>query len=114
DRTGRIFLLRLRRNRGIAIAKITGFAFAWLLVQQQRLPPGTLLAKLDSDGQHEPKHILGMADELENRGLDFLLSRRDFSVYPTYKTIGNFAVSVLASALAGQWLPDSMSGLKVM
>ena len=114
DRTGRVFVLRLRENRGVAAAKIAGFSLAWLLYRQGLIPPTALLAKLDSDGQHDPAYVPRMADELEARGLDFLLSYRDFSAYPTYKIVGNLAVSVFASVLAGQWLRDSMSGLKVM
>jgi len=114
DRTGRVFVLRLLENRGVAGAKIAGFALAWMLHRAGRLPEDTLLAKLDSDGQHKPEYIPKMAAELDRRGLDFLLSHRDFSAYPKFKIVGNFAVSLVASALAGQWLRDSMSGLKVM
>lgn len=114
DRTGRVFVLRLRENRGVAAAKIAGFSLAWLLHRQGLVPATALLAKLDSDGQHDPRYVPLMADELERRGLDMLLSYRDFSAYPRYKVVGNLAVSGFASALAGQWLRDSMSGLKVM
>lgn len=114
DRTGRVFVLRLRANRGVAAAKLAGFSLAWLLYRQGRVPPTALLAKLDSDGQHDPAYIPAMAAELERRGLDMLLSRRDFSAYPRYKVAGNLAVSAFASALAGQRLRDSMSGLKVL
>jgi glycosyltransferase involved in cell wall biosynthesis len=114
DRTGRVFVLRLRENRGVAAAKIAGFSLAWLLYRQGLVPATALLAKLDSDGQHDPKYVPAMADELERRGLDMLLSYRDFSVYPFYKVVGNLAVSAFASVLTGQWLRDSMSGLKVL
>lgn len=114
DETGKVFLLRLIENRGVATAKLAGFCLAWLLYRQELIPETALLSKLDSDGQHDPVYIPRMVENLEERGLDFLLSHRDFTQYPKFKIVGNMAVSVFASMLAGQWLKDSMSGLKVM
>ena len=112
--TGRVFVLNFLKNQGVATAKITGFALAWLLFRHGLIPADALLTKLDSDGQHDPRYILKMAAELKRRDLDFLLSYRDFSVYPRFKVIGNKAVSLVASALTGRFIRDSMSGLKIM
>jgi len=112
--TKRVFILRLIENRGVAVAKITGFALAWLLFRNGVVPSTTLLVKLDSDGQHDPRFIPAMIRDLEKRQLDFLLSFRDFSVYPWFKVVGNRAVSLFASALTLHRCRDSMSGLKVM
>lgn len=114
DRTKKVFVIRLIENRGVAEAKLGGFALAWLLFRSGAVPGGCVLAKLDSDGQHRPWHIPRMVSELEKRDLDFILSYRDFSNYPVSKRIGNFGVSCFASLLTGRWLRDSMSGLKVM
>ena len=113
-KTGRVFVLNFKENRGVSAGKITGFALAWQLYRSGFLPESALLVKLDSDGQHDPAYIPEMADILQRRGLDFLLSYRDFSVYPFFKVVGNVGLSLIASAMTGFWFRDSMSGLKIM
>ncbi len=112
--TNRVFVLNFQKNQGVSAAKITGFALAWTLFRRNLIPASSLLVKLDSDGQHDPKYIPEMAGELTRRKLDFLLSYRDFSVYPRFKIIGNWLVSIAASILTGRLVRDSMSGLKIM
>jgi glycosyltransferase involved in cell wall biosynthesis len=89
--TGRsgVFILSLPVNRGMAGALEAGFRFVLHLLETGRVSEKDILAMLDADGQHRPENLPEGRRRLVKDGLDVLLTRRDFHVYPLYKVWGN-------------------------
>jgi len=109
-----VWLLRHRRNRGMAPALKTGFFFAALLLGQGRIDPADILVNLDADGQHPVGEIPAACARMEREDLDVLLVVRDFSLYPAYKVIGNRLLTALARVVSGFPYRDVESGFRFL
>lgn len=105
---------KLVKNSGMARALKKGFSLADQLMQDQKIHPEDLVFTMDADGQHNPEHIPEMVEVMENDGLDILLNRRDFSLYPFHRKLGNRFLSFYASLLGGFRYKDVESGFRVM
>ena len=68
---------------------------------------------MDADGQHDPDDVTALVAALERDGLDGLMARRDFSLYPAYKKAGNWVMSAWATLWSGQRFYDVESGYRV-
>lgn len=101
-------------NRGKAAALKDGLTLATLLQDDGMLAPDDLLFTFDADGQHTVDSIDQLAERTASKGLDMLLTRRDFSHYPRFKRIGNWGLSMFASVLGGYRYRDVECGLRVI
>ncbi|HVM33402.1 MAG TPA: glycosyltransferase family 2 protein, partial [bacterium] len=108
------YVIHQGRNSGMAGALKTGFEFVLYLVSQGQAGPEDLVVTIDADGQHKPEYIPKLTAYLRRRGLDVVLTRRDFSVYPLYKIWGNRFLTWTNSILSGIPYRDVESGLRLL
>ena len=105
-----VTLLRHPINRGYSEALLTGFRHALEKVESGQLSPNDVVATVDADGQHDPSELPGFLKTLEEQRVDVVWARRDFSLYPPVKRLGNRIMSVIASQFAGFSFKDVESG----
>ncbi len=108
------FLLSLPRNLGMAGALKQGFLFVLYLSRIGAVGEGDVVATLDADGQHKPEYLRELARYLEEKKVDIVLTRRDFSLYPPYKVWGNRFLTLTNSLLSGRRYRDVESGLRLL
>jgi len=107
-------LLRLPRNLGMSAALREGLLFVEAHLRNGDLDPEDLIFTLDADGQHDPGQIKVLGDYVEARGLDVALTRRDFSLYPLHKRVGNRLMTLWGSIWSGYPYHDVESGFRAM
>ena len=107
-------VLRLPSNRGMSAALREGFLHLAGRVSRGELGPDDLLFTLDADGQHDPDEIPALREYMGRKALDVALTRRDFSLYPRHKRIGNDFMSVWGSTWSGFRYRDVESGFRAM
>ncbi len=104
-------VISLPFNSGYGVALQTGFIFA--------LKNGyTTVLQMDADGQHDPRYIVDMLQEIQNENLDVVIGSR-FLADDGYKTtflkrIGMFIFGNLASLFCGQKVSDPTSGFQAL
>lgn len=108
------YIVDLPRNTGMAGAIKNGFLFALYLVGKKALGPGDILVTIDADGQHKPEYIREILRYMAQKRVDVVLTRRDFSVYPLYKVLGNRFLTWTNSILSGAKYRDVESGLRFL
>jgi hypothetical protein len=69
---------------------------------------------IDADGQHKPEYISAIRKYMLGKKADVVLTRRNFSVYPVYKILGNRFLSWTNSILSGMQYKDVESGLRLL
>src|SRR5436309_11749974 len=69
-------------NRGLSAGYGAAFRFVRAEVAAGRLDASDLILTVDADGQHDPDDVTALVEALERDGLDGLMARRDFSLYP--------------------------------
>lgn len=101
-----VIVLRHSINRGKGAAVKTGLEAAKILNSK-------VVVTLDSDGQHNPKDIKKMIEEI-NKGYDVVLGIRDFKKrhIPRYKAFGNYLGNIFTWMFYGLWVNDSQSGFR--
>lgn len=112
ERHAGVELIRLARNRGMSAALRAGFEALAERLARGELDPDDLLFNLDADGQHDPGRIDALARYIGERALDVVLTRRDFTIYPAYKRVGNRLMSLWGSLLSGFPYRDIESGFR--
>jgi len=113
DRTG-AEVLRLQKNSGMSIALREGFLYLASKLIEGDLDPEDLLMTIDADGQHDAGEIRALCEYIERKGLDVALTRRDFSLYPYYKRLGNSLMTIWGSLWSGFHYSDIESGFRAM
>lgn len=109
-----VYLIALPNNVGASGALKAGYVFVTHLLATGILAPDDLVMEIDSDGQHDPKYIPGLCKPLlTDDSMDVVLARRDFSVYPRYKRIGNLGLTLIASVLSGFRYHDVESNYRI-
>jgi len=104
-------VISLPFNSGYGVALQTGFIFA--------LKNGyTTVLQMDADGQHDPRYIVDMLQEIQNENLDVVIGSR-FLEDDKYKTtflkrMGMFIFGSLASLFCGQRVSDPTSGFQAL
>ncbi len=96
-------------NRGKGAALRTGFEYA--------VDHGYDAAvTMDGDGQHDPSAIPGFVEALERTGADIVVGTRMHAVgeMPRIRVWTNRTTSRVVSRLAGQAIPDSQSGFRIL
>jgi glycosyltransferase involved in cell wall biosynthesis len=108
------YVVDLPKNSGMAGALKAGFLFTLYLKRLAQVGPEDLVVTIDADGQHKPEYIPQLAAYLAVRKADVVLTRRDFSVYPLYKKLGNRFLTWTNSILSGIRYNDVESGLRLL
>jgi glycosyltransferase involved in cell wall biosynthesis len=106
-------LIAFDENRGLSAGYGAAFRFVRAEVAAGRLDASDLILTVDADGQHDPDDVAALVEALERGGLDGLMARRDFSLYPAYKKLGNWVMSAWATLWSGQRFYDVESGYRV-
>lgn len=109
-----VALLAHDRNRGMADALLSGFAYVLDLWRKGRLAADDVVVTIDADGQHLPEECVLARRFMDERGLDVVLARRDLSGYPRVKRLGNWGLSLWASMLSGYRFRDVECGLRLL
>jgi len=84
------------------------------LLDQGIISPEDIAINIDGDGQHDPNYIPQLIEEFSSKNADIILARRDFSLYPYYKRIGNKGFAILASILTSFPYKDVNSNYRLM
>jgi glycosyltransferase involved in cell wall biosynthesis len=108
------FIVDLPSNVGMAGALKQGLLFALYLERRKIITANDVVVTIDADGQHKPEYIRKLAKYLERKRVDVVLTRRNFSVYPLYKVLGNRFLTWTNSILAGFKYKDVESGLRLL
>ena len=108
------WILRLSENRGMSSALREGFVFLATCLQDGMIGPDDLILTLDADGQHDSGEIHALCGHVEKEGLDVALTRRDFSLYPVHKRLGNSLLTIWGSIWSGFRYSDVESGFRAM
>ncbi len=109
-----LFIVDLKSNTGMAGALKQGFLFVLHLREKGILKDSDVVVTLDADGQHKPEYIPELVRYMQKKKLDVVLTRRDFSVYPKYKILGNRFLTFTNSILSGYPYHDVESGLRLL
>lgn len=97
----RVRVLRHTRNTGVGGAVITGY--------RQALADGwTVVAKIDGDGQMDPRHLPQFVKPLLEGKADYTKGNRFFRIesvqgMPLARLVGNAVLSFMAKASSGYW-----------
>lgn len=107
------YFFSLKQNRGKGKVFWNAFCFAKYLLDSNQISPDDLIITIDADGQHKPENITPLINYLEEKKIELLITRRDFSRYPGYKEFGNKFLSVWASLISGFKFNDIESGFRI-
>ncbi len=102
----------LKENQGMSEAYYVAFRRLGQRLAAGELRADDVVLTIDADGQHEPAEIEALLSRLDE-GFDAVIARRDLSTYTRYKRLGNWLMSLWASAWAGKRLYDVESGFRV-
>lgn len=102
-------VVRHDRNRGKGAALRTGFEYAIANDYEA-------VITMDGDGQHDPRAIPEFLEAIERCGADIVVGSRMHSVgdMPRIRRWTNRTTSRVVSFLAGQVIPDSQSGFRMI
>ncbi len=101
-------------NQGMGAALKAGFVRIARGLEAGRWRPQDLVVFVDADGQYRDADPLELCAYLESHGYDVASVRRDFSLYPFYKRLGNSLLSLWASLLCGRRYHDIEAGMRVL
>ncbi len=107
-------ILRLPENQGMSCALREGFVYLANGLADGTLGPDDLVLTLDADGQHDSLEIEALCRYVENNVLDVALTRREFSLYPSYKRFGNHLMTLWGRLWSGHEYLDVESGFRAM
>jgi glycosyltransferase involved in cell wall biosynthesis len=96
--------------RGKGEALKTGFAY----ILQNRIPA---VITMDGDGQHLVSDIQNFERAyLKNNRVSIWVGKRKIkgSEMPVIRRLTNISMSIIISLLAGQWIPDTQSGFRLI
>ncbi len=113
-RDKKIYIVDLPANRGMAGALKQGLLFTLYLKKKKVIRASDVVVTIDADGQHKPEYIPGLVRYMERQKVEVLLTRRNFSVYPRYKILGNRFLTWTNSILSGFKYRDVESGLRLL
>ena len=107
-------VLQLPGNLGMSAALREGFLHLVSRMRAGALDPGDILLTLDADGQHDSDEVEALCRHLVAGALDVALTRRDFSLYPAYKRIGNQLMTLWGRIWSGYRYHDIESGFRAL
>jgi glycosyltransferase involved in cell wall biosynthesis len=95
-------------NRGAGAATQTGFAAALMM-------GADVVVTIDADGQHDPKDIERLLQQLRTRGTDIVIGSRFMrsgNRIPLMRRMFNITANCITFLLSGSYFSDTQSGLK--
>jgi glycosyltransferase involved in cell wall biosynthesis len=107
-------VLQLAQNRGMSVALREGFEFVKARLAAGEFRAEDVLITIDADGQHDARAIPALCEHVESHALDVALTRRDFSLYPPHKRLGNTLMTLWGSLWSGYRYHDIESGFRAM
>jgi len=107
-------VLHLPVNQGKSAALAAGLERVATRLRAGLLDAEDGLVLLDGDGQHPPEVSGELSDERARRGLDMLVTCRDFSLYPFWKILGNRLLTLQARLLTGVAWRDTQCGMRAL
>ncbi len=107
-------VLRMPKNDGMSAALREGFIHIATQLSRGQLHSEDILLTLDADGQHDCSEIDTLCAYVNEHRLDVALTRRDFSLYPGYKRLGNSLMTLWGSLWSGYRYWDIESGFRAM
>jgi glycosyltransferase involved in cell wall biosynthesis len=107
-------VLQLPHNRGMSGALREGFEFARARLAAGEFRAEDVLVTIDADGQHDSQAIPALCAHIDAHSLDVALTRRDFSLYPAHKRLGNILMTLWGSLWSGYRYQDVESGFRAM
>lgn len=113
DSKNTIYFFSLKQNMGKGKVFWNCFCFIKHLLDSNQISPNDLIITIDADGQHKPENISPIIEYLENKNLELVITKRDFSIYPFYKKFGNKFLSIWASMIGGFKFNDVESGFRI-
>ena len=113
-RDSRVEVLRSDRNRGKSRALELAFRRVAEMLASGQAGPDDAVMTMDADGQIPAETVERAAARFAAGGLDMLVGRRDLSLYPRIKRLGNAVLTGLASRLAGFRFSDTLCGFRVI
>jgi glycosyltransferase involved in cell wall biosynthesis len=108
-RSSGVELIIHRQNKGKGAALKSGFALA--------LQKGCdAVITMDADGQHDPSFIPNFIESIDTGHRDIVVGSRkkDYNKMSFARFLSNNITSVVVSLLAGQRIPDSQSGYRII
>ena len=104
-------VISLPYNSGYGVALQTGFKYA-------AKKNFSLVIQMDSDGQHDPKNLQELIEEVQKDGIDVVIGSR-YLANNSYKTsfaryVGIFIFGRIASLFCGQKVTDPTSGFQAL
>lgn len=111
---GKAAILQLPENRGMSAALREGFLHLAGRLSSGEFDARDILLTLDADGQHDSREIADLCRHMDSLGLDVGLTRRDFSLYPLHKRLGNLLMTLWGAILSGHRYADVESGFRAM
>jgi len=99
-------VIRYKENQG------NGYATRIGLKEAIKMRPD-IIVFLDGDGQHNPKYIPFFIHAIEV-GADYVCGRRDLSLYPLNRKIGNWGLKLLTNLLCPSGIMDTECGFRAM
>ncbi|MDO8489095.1 MAG: glycosyltransferase family 2 protein [Candidatus Omnitrophota bacterium] len=108
------YYISLNNNNGMAYAIKQGFSFILKQYKSGIYTKNDCVVLVDADGQHDPKNIAAMYRYFFDNKLDLLVARRNFSLYPLHRVIGNNLSSAFVSYLAKFRFYDVHCGFKIL
>lgn len=106
--------LHTKKNHGKAYALRLAFEKIKEEMISGNISPDDVVFTTDADGQIPGESIKAAIHEFGASGIDILICRRDFSIYPKFKVLGNRCLTFNASLLSGFKYNDSECGLRIM
>jgi len=117
DRTSRIahdngaMVIDLSFNMGYGVALQTGYKYALNAGYQY-------VVQIDADGQHDPKYISALLDEVKKGGVDVVIGSRFLTggsyKVPVVRQLGMQLFNLIASLITRQKITDCTSGYQVI
>jgi glycosyltransferase involved in cell wall biosynthesis len=107
-------VLQLAQNSGMSSALREGFEFVKTRLAAGEFRAEDVLITIDADGQHDARAIPALCEYVEAHDFDVALTRRDFSLYPPHKRLGNILMTLWGSFWSGFRYRDIESGFRAM
>lgn len=103
-----------KENRGKAQALREAFNLIMEEKNNGNIDGSDVIIITDADGQLPAEAVKPSLDFFREKKPDILIGKRDFSLYPSVKKLGNIFLSLLATILTGFHFHDTQCGFRVL
>lgn len=114
EKHSKIYYININQNQGKAHALKMGFDKILKWEKDGNIKQEDVIILIDADGQIPPQVIDRGCFEFASKNLDLLIGKRDFTLYPFIKKLGNLILSLLAYLLTGYPFKDTQCGFRII